>query len=167
MRQLHPELGATGHARHPDRAAVTVDDGFRDRQTEAAASPARRPRRVDFVEAIEHVREVARVDAASGIDHTQGGASALDRRLQLHAPAARRVPQRVGDEVLDHLLDPIGIAGQLIGRRGHLADQRHASRRGLTLMTADDVGEQTFDGEQADLDRADAVLVAREIEEVL
>src|SRR5687767_9226799 len=49
LRQQDRECGPSGLARHPDRAAVTLDDRFGDGQAQATAGAFRRACRVDFV----------------------------------------------------------------------------------------------------------------------
>jgi hypothetical protein len=74
-----------------------------------------RARRIRLVEAIEDVRQVLGRDAGAGVGHPQERGAAGGRRAERDRAAVRSVAQRVGDQVLDDLLEAIRIAGELIG----------------------------------------------------
>src|SRR5499426_2334968 len=70
-----------------------------------------RDRGVGLAKPLEDVRQKLRTDSLAGVfdDQFQMGAGALQPRL--HAPARRSEFDRVRDQVQDHLLQAVGVAG--------------------------------------------------------
>ena len=94
-----------------DRAAVHLDDVTHDRQAQAEASGLARHAALGLAEPIEHKRQEVVADPDAGVaDHD------FDVRIdplepELDATALRRELHRIGQQVPDDLLQPIGIAG--------------------------------------------------------
>ena len=114
LRKQENELGAARPTVDAHRAAVTFDDRFRDRQTETASRGPRDTRCVHLVEAIEDMRYVLGRDACPGIRHGETCVSDPGRRVQLDDATGRCVAKGVGDQVLDHLFQAIGVGKELI-----------------------------------------------------
>ena len=74
--------------------------------------------------------------------------------------------KRICHQVFNHLLDSIRIADHLIGARRHPRCQLDVAGLCLLFMPIDDVLEHPTGGEDSDVERADAVFQAREIEQV-
>ena len=144
VRQLHDHPAAARLARlGADRAAVGVDDPARDRQPEPGAAVARGARRVGAVEALEHPLGLGGRDAGPLVgDHDRGAAGGRGVGAQPHAALGRRVADRVVEQVGDHLVQPLGVAGglQVAGLDAHLQPHRpvaeHALARGLLEQPA-------------------------------
>ena len=78
------------------------------------------------------------------------------------------MPQRVGDQVLDHLLEAIGIADHLIRLRRHRRAQRDLARRAPPVSCRSMTWlEQPLEREHPHVERADTVLEPRQIDQVL
>ncbi len=73
----------------------------------------------------------------------------------------------VGEQVLDHLLEAVGIAHHLVRRVVDRRVRDDAARRELALVAPDDRREDALDGEQAPLERPAAAFEARQVEQVL
>ncbi|MCC6990049.1 MAG: HEAT repeat domain-containing protein, partial [Acidobacteria bacterium] len=129
-RQAHREAGlGTRRARDGHRATVAFHDGLDDRQAQAGAAGLA-ARRVGLVETVEHIRQVFGLDAGAGVAHREGERVAVARRRQGHAAAGRRVAQRVGRQVLQHLFETAFIAAHGVGARRHGGLEHHLGRRG-------------------------------------
>ncbi len=75
--------------------------------------------------------------------------------------------ERVRHEVVDDLLDPVGIRHNLIRVGGDLDAQEHAACVRVVFAAAQHVLEHALDVEHAHVERDRFVLVAREIQQVL
>ena len=84
-----------------DLAAVGFDETARDGQTQTAAPGVGR-----FPEAIEDVRQRLGGDATPGVGHPEERRRALSPDLDPDRAAARRMAQRVVEQVLQHLTHP-------------------------------------------------------------
>src|SRR5688572_8311008 len=102
--KLEPENRAAAlPARRRHRTTVPFDDGFHDRESEAAARRLPCARGIHFVEPIEHIRQMFGCNARSGIADRDDDCAGVERRVQRHAAAFRRVAQRVRSEILERL----------------------------------------------------------------
>ena len=117
----------------PDRPPVGLDQALHDRQAEAGAASVG-PRLVRLVEAIEHVWQVLGRDALAGVAHAHHDRVALALRVERHRSAARRVPERVGREVLYHLLEAARITGHGVDAGPDRGVEGDAGGLGLAAM---------------------------------
>lgn len=92
---------------------MTYDNRFRNRQPEPAAGSCRRACGIHFVKAVEYVRQVFRRDAAAGVRHRQHRTSIRYSCAQRDSAPLRCVTDGVRYQVLDDLLDAIGVANDL------------------------------------------------------
>jgi predicted kinase len=114
LREHDRECRLTRLTGHVNRSAVTLDYRFRYGQSQAAACAVGRACGVNFVEPLEHVRQMLRCDAAARVADRQRGDAVGLRCAQRDRAARRRMPKRIADEVLDRLFDAIGIGDDLV-----------------------------------------------------
>ena len=113
-----------------DRAAVQLDDVADDRQAQAEAAGLARRAGVGLAEPLEHERQELRLNADAGVadDDLDVRVDALEPHL--HAAALRRELDGVRQQVPDHLLQAIGIAGDRADARIEQRLHPHALRVG-------------------------------------
>src|SRR5690606_22495275 len=93
-------------------AAVQLDDVPDEREPETEATDPSRGRAVRLLEAIEHVREKARIDAGAGIGHAEDDVRPLLPDLDPNATVRPGEFHRVREQVPDHLLQALGIRNE-------------------------------------------------------
>src|SRR5712691_269824 len=124
----------------PDRAAVQVDDGPRDRESEPGSAPAGSPRGVDTVEAVKDALDVFGRHPGSLIADLDANAAWDRHGAHLDFCSGRAMPDGVGEQVGQYLVDlaKITVTGQ---RRLHLGNDAHAvaNRRDLGHRIVDDL----------------------------
>src|SRR5882757_7563683 len=88
-------------ALHLDRAAVRLRDPLADGEAEAGAGAlaGARARGIGAPKTIEDVRQIPGRDADAGVGHREHGASVIAPQLHGDLTAARRVLDRVLDEI--------------------------------------------------------------------
>ena len=82
-------------------------------------------------------------------------------------PPGGGVAQGVGEQVLDHLLDPIGIGDDLIRLFRHRHVHLDLAHPRLVLVPQHDVLKHPLDREQPRVERADAPLQPRQVQQVV
>ena len=112
------------------------------------------------------MRQVLGGNALARIDDRQVDRASVGGGVQVDPATGRRVAQRIGHQVIDHLFEPIGVADDLIRGCRDVGGKGHVPRMRLVFVPSNDVLEQPLHGERAHLERSDAVLVPREIEQV-
>ena len=157
---LGPALDAHGPAVH-------VDDRADDGEAEAAPAAARLVRTRSAVEALEDVRELARIDPDAGVGDVDAGTVVGRRHRDADRSATRRELHRVADEVRDDLADARRIVADADGCRGQVDGQPNpASGRGGVVL----VGRRFDRGTQvvrAQVQQDEARVELRELEQVL
>src|SRR5438477_1296201 len=102
---------------HPDAAAVLLDDPLADGQAQAQASEGGSLRTAEALE--DGLLALAR-DANTAIGDRDLDVFALGIDRDLDLPSLRRVADRVGDQVVEHLLDAVAIGeDRQMLRRAH------------------------------------------------
>ena len=124
-REQHPGHQPAGRrvAQH-DLRVVALRHRLDDRQAQAAAVRAGCGRAA--IEPVEHAVTLGRRDARPAVVHLQAGARAIEPRGDVHLAAARRVAQRVLDQVVqqdDQLLPVAGHGHRLRGGRAQVDAQ--------------------------------------------
>jgi hypothetical protein len=110
-RQLDREAAPLALGRGGGRAAtVSSGDGLDDRQAEPAAARGPDARAVATVEALEDVLHDRRRDPRAPVGDHEVRRRPVDADLDVHRRARRRVEAGVGDEVGDHLSQPLLVA---------------------------------------------------------
>ena len=161
------------NAVRPGALVTPIDPWCRSTIAFAIESPRPLPgafrcaRRIGLVEPIEHERHVIGGNPLPRVDHRQHDRVALAVGAQLDVPAGRRVAQGVGEQVLDHLLDPIGIGDDLIRLVRHRHVHLDLAHPRLVLVPQHDVLEHPLDREQPRVERADAALQPRQVQQVV
>ena len=136
-----------------------------DRPRPDSAAP-RVARGVDAVEAVEHVRQVLGRDARPAVLDDQHDLGAGRRRPQRDAAAARRVAHGVGDQVLQHLLEPPLVAKHGFGARADVPFERDAALVERALVPGERALEQAGERDRLALERSTAAVETGEVEEV-
>src|SRR3954468_2023890 len=129
-----------------DGAAVALDDRLDDRQAEAAAGGC--PSRcVGLVEAVENQGQVFGRNAGSGVADDE--VHTISCRVGGHRDRAiiRSVAERVGDEVLQRLLEALRIADHPLRARTNARRQCDTPPGQLRLVTRLEPVEQHRDGD--------------------
>src|SRR5262249_38793119 len=114
-RQLDHELGALAEAgaRTADAAAVQLDDAAADRQAEAESDPPL-ARLVVLFEEREDAIEVLAADAAATVPYGDRQPSWLVAGLNGDVALARRVANRVAQDVPQDLLQACGVGAHMV-----------------------------------------------------
>jgi hypothetical protein len=104
----------------PDLAPHRLDQGFGDREANAAPAERAAARLLDPIEALEDVRQMLSGDADTRVAHNE-----LDRMLpsaddELDRAGGRRVPQRVGEQITEYLLCAVPIGSYIRQRWWHV-----------------------------------------------
>jgi hypothetical protein len=123
--------GEVPHEREPDAAAL------RDPHARGRVAP----------EAVEDAPEVLGRDADAGVDHLQHRLPLADAQAKAHRAARIRVAQGVGEQVVDDLRQPLGVALHPCGRGGAREDDAAV---GEPVRE----GGPPFRGDLLDVDRA-------------
>ena len=98
---------------------MPLDNRLHDRESQAAAA-GRLSRGVHLVEPFEDQRQVLLGNARARYrGPSASNPSGHDRAPQTNLAALRCVAQRVGGEVLQRLLETVGIADDVLGARIH------------------------------------------------
>jgi hypothetical protein len=102
---------------------------------EGTAVPVREPS-TDLVEPVEDPGKVLHWNAGPAVFHRQADAARDWRRCQLNGSAVRGVADGVGGEVLNHLLEALRIAADLLGAGRDAPFQRDVlgPQRGIVAM---------------------------------
>ena len=98
---------------------MAFHDGFDNRQAEPAARGVVRPRRIDFVEAIEHIRQVLNRNSWSRIADRQHHVPVVKFCTECDAPFCRRVPHGIGGKILQRLLEAERVANNTFRTRSN------------------------------------------------
>ena len=118
-----------------------------DRPSPLPASPAAAAR-VSLVEAIEDVRQMLWRNAVASVDDRHPHAIRRANSPHLDNAAVWRVTHRVGEQVVDHLLQPVRIAKDLVGCVVDEGLRDDAARGHRALVAADHGAEEAIDGEE-------------------
>lgn len=89
-------------------AVVFLDDGTADREADAAAAAASAGG-IGTVEALEDVRQVLRADACAGVGDLDHSAAVVAGDRHGDGAVGRGVLERVGEQVGQHLAQPVGV----------------------------------------------------------
>src|SRR5439155_23903469 len=138
-----------------DASAAELDELFHDRETDARAATRSVARLLDTVEALEHVGQVGRRDALTGVAHPDDDIAAVARRCEGYEAAVRCVADRVLQQVREDLSKVVGVrscrqtggyvhadrdAAPLESRQrqldGHLDRRPHVERHGADVALA-------------------------------
>ena len=123
-RQMHrhttalPRPRAVGH----DPAAVELDQPPRQREADTEATLGPVARAFALHEQVEGALQQLRGHADAAVEHLDHDLSLDSLHRHMHAPAGRRVLERVADQVADDLLDARGVAvdHQRLDDTGHV-----------------------------------------------
>ena len=130
-RQGEVEDGAlAGRALDPDGSAHELHEAGTDGEPEAGAAEAARRGGVGLGEAFEDAGEGIGLDADAGVAHFEAeGGRGGRAHVELHVAAGRRELDRVGDEIQQHLTEPVAVALPVPGEaRGEGVTEAHAAR---------------------------------------
>src|SRR5438552_10497375 len=98
-RDAEPEARPPVRRLDTDASAAELDELFHDRETDARAATRSVARLLDTVEALEHVGQVGRRDALTGVAHPDDDIAAFARRCEGYEAAVRGVADRVLQQV--------------------------------------------------------------------
>ncbi len=112
QRQPHDEGRPLPLSRALDlgRAAVQLDQVADDRQAEPEPAVGAGDRPVGLAEAVEDVRQEVGADADAGVGHPDDGVAPLLAQADLDPARPGGELDGVGEQVPDHLLQPVGVA---------------------------------------------------------
>src|SRR5262249_14603206 len=128
--QLEREAAAVPDlAVEEDPAAVCLHDVAHDREPEAGGAGLATVLALD--EALEDALALLRGDARAGVGHADAYHAIVRARSERHLAAARRVAQRVRDQVRERPENLRGIAGDAQIHLGDREVQCHAALPGL------------------------------------
>jgi len=119
---------------------MTLDDGLDDGESQSAAARGL-PRDVSLIEAFEDQRQVLVWNAGSGIANGQRRPFRTQRAVEANLASRRCVAQRVGREVLQCLLETIGISNDVLGPGIHVMREVHVPFTQLALVSHRDARE--------------------------
>ena len=122
---------------------MPLDDRPRNRETEAAAGSARCASGIHLIEPVEDVWQVFGGDAHAVVGDHDCGSLGSKPCLQFDQAAIRRVADRIGDEIVHHLFEPIGIAEELIRFIVDRGGKLHAAQLRFSLVPFNDVTKQS------------------------
>ena len=114
-----------------DSPAALGHDLVAQREAETRATDLARVRGVRAEELREDLRLLSGRDAQARVAHADAGEALIRTRRERHRSAARRILDRVGEQVGDHLADAIAIPDQRerMTRRGELEPVTRGLRR--------------------------------------
>src|SRR3954470_21613451 len=158
------EDGTTGVAGR-DAAPVALDDRLDDRQAEAAARGCP-PRCIGLVETVENQGQVFRRDTGARVPDEEVHTISCRVGRYRDRATVRRVAQRVGDEVLQRLLEALRIAGHPLRAGTNARRQCDTAPGQLGLVTRLEPIEQHRDGDVVVAQRPAAALEPRQVEQV-
>ncbi len=123
-------------------------------------------RRIDLVEPVEDEREVLGRNAPAGIAHRQGDRIPGQLRANLDFSAGRRVPQGVGGEILQRLLEAERVAVEDFRAGADGRRHRDAFQFRFGFVTGGDPADEVFHRDVARDQRFAAGFETRQIEQV-
>src|SRR5204863_10163569 len=94
------------------RSAVSLDHGGDDRETEPDASAGAGARRVDAIEALEHAGGLLLRQPWAMVGNGQRRVAVVVAEVDRDRRARGRVRARVREEIVEHLAQPILVAGE-------------------------------------------------------
>ena len=148
---------------------VRLDEAFGDRETQAR-SVARRAGAVGPERDVEDVRQIGFGHAAAGVAHLDVDVfrlEAVDAGLDDHAAVARRVPDRVLEQVAQHAQD-LGRGRHELGRRSdHPALELDALRGGDRRGSGERVGHEIAERDALELESEHPGLGSAQLEQVI
>src|SRR5205814_1523727 len=101
-----------------NRASLCFHQVLRDEQAESEAADTPGRAAVGLSEALEHVREKRRVDAAAAVGHLNLDRAPSENGADRDPTSLRREFHRVGEEVEEDLLEPARIGHErCVGER--------------------------------------------------
>src|SRR5690554_81103 len=113
------------YAGHADRATVRLEYALHDGQAQARAAPVRQPGVLDLIETFEDLLQLFGGDANALVDdlNRDGARRLTARQTDRDRRVRRRELDRVAEQVVDHLCQPIAIAlNGIVARLGFVGE---------------------------------------------